>query len=131
VNPVKKSSPPGHLCVFARAKIFSFIFFHFFSLFPFFLTLFIKTTPKPYYFFALFLTIHRLFNRICRFYDKSSFSPNTSAVNKYTSVSDFRHASPANKALLAQQLRKNSSLLQPVSVATCGRKHPARPPFFT
>ena len=63
-------------------------------------------------------------------YKSLKSAPKTSAVKRFTSVAGSFHASGARPALCEQQYERNSSLLQPVSVATCGRKQPDVRPFL-
>ena len=58
----------------------------------------------------------------------AQLSSRISAVKTYTSVSGCLHASGSNPALPAAHCDRNSSFDQPVSVATCGKKHPRRKP---
>ena len=52
------------------------------------------------------------------------FSANTSAVKTYRAVSGSFHASGGKPAFWLHNCDKNSSLLHPVSSATCGRNTP-------
>ncbi len=65
-----------------------------------------------------------------RTYISLKSAPKTSAVKRWTSVCGSCQASGARPALCAQQFERNSSLDQPASGATWGRKQPDARPFF-